>query len=139
MLCSACGAEVSADAAFCPKCGQQVSGAAVQPPAQAVAAAVSPVDRLRPGIHPVPHEEEKELWRGRYTPKAMYGRWVLAGIVTIGLAIVAILMPNPITLIAAAVFIPLAWILPAFHLLWLRLKYEYTLTTQRFLHKTGVF
>jgi hypothetical protein len=147
MLCPTCNADVPADAAFCPKCGQQLTAVAGQsamggtaglPSSAAAVAPPSAAERLRGGQHAIPHEEEKELWRGRYTPRAMYGNWVLAGIVTIGLAVVAILMPNPIALIAAAIIMPLAWIIPAIRLLSLRLKYEYTLTTQRFLHKQGV-
>jgi len=138
MLCPTCNADVPADAAFCPKCGQQLSGAVQQPTAQPAAVAVSPADRLRPGQHPVPHEEEKELWRGSYSPKAMLGGWILAAILTVACVAVAVGVPNQASRVGALVAIAVVWLIPAYRLLVLRLSVEYTLTTQRFLHKKGL-
>src|SRR5438105_1513930 len=129
MLCPACGAEVLADAAFYPKCGQQMSGAAVQPPDQAAAVAVSPVDRLRPGVHTMPHEGERELWHGSYSPKAMYGGWVFAFPVTIAGIALAVHVPNPAAWIAAAVAVPLIWLAVLLTLVYRRLAVDYTFTT----------
>jgi uncharacterized membrane protein YdbT with pleckstrin-like domain len=84
------------------------------------------------------NEPEQELWRGSYSPKAMYGTWLLAGVLTVVLGAVAILVPNPIAWVAAAVAIPVAWLVPGFALLVRRLSVEYTLTTQRFLHQRGL-
>jgi len=140
MLCPTCHADVPADAAFCPKCGQRVSGAAEQPAAPATgaaAAAPSPVDRLRSGQHPVPHEEEKELWRGGYSSKAMLGAWIFACLVTVAAAVAAMVLPNPVAWIAALVIAVLVWLIPVFKLGAMRMSVEYTLTTQRFLHKKG--
>jgi len=145
MLCPTCNADVPADATFCPKCGQQVAGAAA-PPAGGTAglpSSAAPVvppsaaERLRPGQHAIPHEEEKELWRGGYSSKAMLGAWIFAGLVTVAAAIASVILPTPLTWLAALVIVLLVWLIPLLKLGALRLSIEYTLTTQRFLHKKG--
>src|SRR3954465_4223650 len=90
MLCPTCNAEIPADAAFCAKCGKPLSAAAAQAAGQAGPAASSAVDRLRPGQHATPHEEEKVLWHGGYSSTALIGAWVLAGILSVGAAIAAV-------------------------------------------------
>lgn len=139
MLCPSCHTEIPADSAFCPKCGQRIGNApaAAATPAAVAATPAAPVDRLQPGQHAVPHEEEKELWRGGYSSKAMIGGWIFAGIVTLAAAIAAVMLPNPVTWIAALVIVALVWLIPLFKLGAMRLSVEYTLTTQRFLHKKG--
>jgi len=135
MHCPACNADIPTDATFCPKCGQRIGNVAAG--AGAAAVAPSPADRLRSGQHAVPHEEEKEIWRGGYSSKAMIGGWFFAGLVTLLAIVAAVLLPNPVTWIAAPVVVVLVWLIPLVKLGALRLSIEYTLTTQRFLHKKG--
>jgi len=137
MHCTACSADVPVDATFCPKCGQRIANVAAAPAVGPVAAAPAPADRLRGGQHAVPHEEEKELWRGGYSSKAMIGGWIFAVLITVLAAIGAVLLPSPMTWIAALVVVVLVWLFPLFKLGTMRLSVEYTLTTQRFLHKKG--
>jgi membrane protein YdbS with pleckstrin-like domain len=89
-------------------------------------------------MHPVPHEEEHELWHGNYSPRAMYGGWVLALVVTVAGIALSVLVPNPAAWIAAAVAIPAIWLAALVTLIYRRLSVDYTLTTQRFLHKRGL-
>jgi membrane protein YdbS with pleckstrin-like domain len=96
------------------------------------------MDKLRPGTHATPHEEEHELWRGRYSPKAMYGSWLLAILLTFVVVAVTVLVHEPMARIVAAIVVPVAWLVPGLTLLNRRLSVEYTLTTQRFLHKKGL-
>src|SRR5437588_11177944 len=128
MLCPTCNADVPADAAFCPKCGQRLATAAAQvatggaagltpsggtaglPSSAAAALPPSAAERLRPGQHAIPHEEEKELWKGSYSPKAIYGGWVFAAAATLAGIVLAVLVPNPAAWIAVLVAIPLIWI-----------------------------
>src|SRR5262249_22897144 len=112
MACPNCHADVPAHAALCPKCGQRLASAATAaaPPAPPApggtaiapsgAASVQPpsaAERLRPGQHAIPHEEEKELWRGGYSSKAMLGGWIFAGLVTVAAAVVPVILPTPFT------------------------------------------
>jgi membrane protein YdbS with pleckstrin-like domain len=132
MLCPACNTEIAADAAFCPKCGKQLTSA----PAVAPAAA----DKFKAAqVATSAHSEpEHELWQGSFSGKAMYGSWILAAIVSVAAVIAAIVVPNPIAWLVAAVVVPVAWLIPAFTLWARRLGVKYTLTTQRFLHQRGV-
>ncbi|HMC09921.1 MAG TPA: PH domain-containing protein [Pirellulaceae bacterium] len=83
-------------------------------------------------------EPEHELWRGSYSPKAMYGGWFLAIVVTLAAIVLAVLVPNPAAWIAAVIAVPAIWLALLLTLVTRRLSVEYTLTTQRFLHKRGL-
>src|SRR6476620_176719 len=139
MLCPICKADIPADSAFCPKCGQRIGSAEV---AAAAPAGGNPTaaERMRTAQQAgAAHAEpEHELWRGRYTPKDMYAKWVLAGLVTIAAIVLAVVVHNPAAWIAAAIVIPVIWLGLLMMLVSRRLGVEYTLTTQRFLHKTGL-
>ena len=91
---------------------------------------------LPTGQHPA--EPEHNLWHGSYSPKAMYGGWVVAMVVTLAAIALAVLVPNPAAWIAAVVVVPVIWIGLLLTLFYRRLSVDYTLTTQRFLHKKGV-
>ncbi|MBP87344.1 MAG: hypothetical protein CMJ64_11590 [Planctomycetaceae bacterium] len=78
-------------------------------------------------------EEEQDLWAGGYSGKAMYGTWVLGGIITVGLGVGAVLGFLPI-----AIAIPVLWIVLGGILAYKKLSVHYELTTQRFIHKSGI-
>ena len=142
MLCPSCNADVPADAAFCPKCGQRLAGAQANPAAPAaVAAPAAPTaaEKFRAALptgqpHPEP---EHDLWNGTYSAKAMYGKFVAGVLITVAGIVLAVLVP-PFGWIAAAIAIPLMWAALLLTLLFRRLGIEYRLTTQRFLHKRGL-
>jgi membrane protein YdbS with pleckstrin-like domain len=138
MLCPACKTEVPAGSAFCPKCGQHLAAAVASGNALPVAAGSTPPERMRGAVGAAQPEPEHELWRGSYSPKAMYGNWVLAVGVTLAAIAVAVLVPNPAAWIAAAVAVPALWLGLLWMLMVRRWSIEYTLTTQRFLHKKGL-
>jgi len=127
------------DSAFCPKCGQRIAAAAAGAAPSPVTAPTA-IDRLRAAqpAGATHAEPEHELWRGNYTAKAMYGNWVLAILLTLAAIVLALLVPNPAAWIAAAVVIPLVWLGLLLMLVVRRLSIDYTLTTQRFLHKRGL-
>src|SRR5688500_2068856 len=80
MLCPACSTEIAAGSVFCPKCGHRTSD-----PAPGAAGGATPAQQLRAGNRPIAagDEPEKQLWHGSYSPKAMYGSWMLATVVTL--------------------------------------------------------
>jgi uncharacterized membrane protein YdbT with pleckstrin-like domain len=78
------------------------------------------------------HDEEQNLWAGGYSGKAMYGTWLLGGLVTIGLIAGAFAFP-PI-----GFGIPLLWIFMGAAFAFKKLSVHYELTTQRFIHKSGI-
>jgi uncharacterized membrane protein YdbT with pleckstrin-like domain len=130
MLCPACSTDVATDSVFCPKCGHRLSDPVAKP-------AKTPAEKLR-GDDGGNNDPERQLWHGSYSPKAMYGQWLLAIVVTLAAIALSVVIPNPITWMAAAVIVPVLWICMGVLLLYQRLSVEYTLTTQRFVHQTGI-
>ena len=136
MICPACKNEVPADAAFCPQCGQKVGGGAI---VNATAPAAVAPDKATAGTGAaVSTEPERDLWSGTFSPKAMYGNWAAVAVITIVAIAIAVLIPIPATWIAVAIAVPVIWAVLAAQLLSLRWGVAYKLTTQRFLHQTGI-
>jgi membrane protein YdbS with pleckstrin-like domain len=113
------------------------------PPA-AVAPAVAPVgapaERFRgmPPAAATPSEPERELWRGRFSPKAMYGTWLIAALLTVGAIVLAVFVPQPAVRMGAAIAIAAIWVLSLLLLAVRRLSVEYIVTNQRLLHQEGL-
>jgi len=75
---------------------------------------------------------EQNLWAGGYSGKAMYGTWLIGGLITIGLVAGMFFFP-PVGL-----GIPVLWIFLAVAFAYQKLSVHYELTTQRFIHKRGI-
>jgi uncharacterized membrane protein YdbT with pleckstrin-like domain len=133
MICSACKQETPGDAAFCPKCGQRVGGAVVS-------GTTAEADRVpTPSGAAGTAEPERELWAGTFSPKSMYGSWVLAAVVTVAGIVLAVVTPIPPVLIAVPIGVLGLWLALAVVLIHNRFGTWYSLTTQRFLHQQGLF
>lgn len=78
---------------------------------------------------------EETLWSGGYSSKDMIGIWILLGIVSVALALVAVFSPP---LVLVLLLIPVIWIVGALRYAWRRFGVQYELTSQRFIHQTGV-
>ncbi len=133
MLCPACSTEIPAGSVFCPKCGHRLGE-----PARA--AGSTPAEQLKAGNRPTAGSDdpEQQLWHGSYSPKAMYGSWLLAGVVTIVAVVASILLPFPVTWMVAGAIVAALWLSLLGYLLYERLSVDYTLTNQRFIHKVGI-
>ncbi|MBX3423993.1 MAG: PH domain-containing protein [Pirellulaceae bacterium] len=85
---------------------------------------------------------ERSLWQGRYSPKAMYGTWCLLILVSV-LALVAVLSfasgSQPTVWYAVGGLILLLWGSVLVTYMYRRLGVQYELTTQRLIHREGVF
>lgn len=135
MLCPSCSTEVPADAAFCPKCGTPTAS---QPPASPPAAAADRV-RAAQAQSAAAAEPEQTLWSGGFAPQAMYGSWLAAAAVTIVAIVASVLLPWPATWLAALVVVGVLWLVLVVYFFWERFSVDYTLTTQRLLHRRGIF
>lgn len=85
-------------------------------------------------------EVETAVWQGGFSSKAMFGNWLLAGVVTIVL-LIAILVydaENPVLWGVWAGIAVLLWGGFACVLAYRKLTYKYQLTTQRFVHEKGL-
>ncbi len=83
------------------------------------------------------YEPEENLWQGGYSPKAMIGSWIGMVVLTIAAMIAAFMIEQ----------LPVFWTFIAMLVLWAiviciylqrRLGVRYQLTTQRFIHQTGI-
>jgi uncharacterized membrane protein YdbT with pleckstrin-like domain len=104
----------------------------------APAGAKTPVERLR-GNGVTNSEPEQQLWHGSYSPKAMYGQWLLAIVITLVALVVAVLFSATVFVpIAAVAIVVIVWLCLAASYLYHRLSVDYVLTTQRFVHQAGL-
>jgi membrane protein YdbS with pleckstrin-like domain len=135
MRCPACSADAPGDSVFCPKCGHRLADPA---PAAATSAA-TPAERLRGGTGGNNNQPEQQLWHGSYSAKAMYGQWLLGGVVTlVALVLAVIFWATAFVPLAALAIVAILWICLIGYYLYERLSVDYTLTTQRFVHQTGL-
>lgn len=135
MKCEKCGAEMAETASFCSQCGTALG------PKPAASEPASATERFRAEVEVRKGEADRneELWRGRYSPKAMMGGWLLSLLVSavgIGIGFSAGLERLGWTILAS--LIGLVWL---YHL-WLyavrTIGVRYILTTQRFYHEEGI-
>lgn len=82
-------------------------------------------------------EQEKMLWEGGYSAKAMTGTWLGVMIVSIALVAVSTIYQSPPLPIALGL-VAAIWLLVGCVYAYRRLGYHYELTTQRFIHQGGV-
>jgi membrane protein YdbS with pleckstrin-like domain len=144
MVCPQCGAEVVAEAIFCHKCGHQLvqQGSQTDPfPQETDASASSPVEKFKAAVAQADtgEDQERELWRGGFSPKAMIGAWCLSALVSIVLLIVGMLWVRDAwywVILLIAMIIP--WAYNFIRLTHRRLSVRYMLTNQRFIHESGI-
>lgn len=126
--------QIEAPSASSPKPDTNVA----TPPEKNAAAAVKEQLNARPSTNASnDDDQETSLWSGGYSPKAMIGTWIFGGVLTL------------VALIAVGIYLSsyFLWALLAIVVLWAfagaiygyrRLGMFYELTTQRFIHQTGI-
>lgn len=86
------------------------------------------------------YEPEEELWNGGYSAKAMVGTWLLLGILSLATLILPFFVPFlaflslPVSLLVIVVI----WVFGAGVYGVRRFGVHYELTSQRFIHQTGI-
>jgi membrane protein YdbS with pleckstrin-like domain len=162
MNCPKCGEEVVELAGFCHKCGTRLDLAGQQfPPndqweAEPVPEAVSsdqgpaeptvdpaagPVEKFKQAAaasSAVEEEPERDLWQGCYSSKAMVGAWALSGLITIGLLVLAIWGSRGWLWWSVLAVVLMLWLYQLLKLCYRRMNVRYRLSTQRFIHETGI-
>ncbi|WP_286762730.1 MULTISPECIES: PH domain-containing protein [Rhodopirellula] len=83
------------------------------------------------------HEEEETLWEGGYSPKAMIGSWIGLAILSVVILVAAGFIEQ-LTFGIALIVIAVLWIMVGLNYAAKRLGVQYELTSQRFIHKTGI-
>ncbi len=145
MVCPQCGAEIIADAIFCHKCGLRISEQSIQgePVSGATPASAStPTEKFKAATVQLDssEEQERELWRGGYSPKAMIGAWCLSALVSVVLLLIGFFWVGmkPWPWIIILLIIIGFWGYNLIKLIHRRLSVSYMLTNQRFIHESGV-
>ena len=108
-------------------------------------AAPTPAERLREALQPRSSQEEDEaeelLWEGTFSSRAMIGKWILAGFVTVALLVALLAFEwrtNGNLWLGWLIVCSLLWAWFALQLAYRRLTCKYRLTTQRFIHESGL-
>jgi membrane protein YdbS with pleckstrin-like domain len=84
-------------------------------------------------------DNERVLWEGKYSPRAMVGTWITAGVGTLGVLVAGLAMGwSGRTWLWAMLAIVAAWVLLGVWLLYRQLSVRYFLTSQRLLHERGL-
>jgi len=99
----------------------------------------TPADQLRGLGDDGEEEPELEVWEGAYCSKAMVGKWIGAGILTVVVLVSMLKVKSlgenwKITLLGLAVL----WIGLVAMFFYRKWNVSYQLTTQRFIHRSGI-
>ena len=145
MRCPACGFEAVDQAVYCHKCGERISPAGdelpryVHPAEQATSDPAATFEQAAATRRDTQDQPEEELWRGRYSSKAMIGAWVISGLVDVALLVGGVLWASQAVywlILLAAMLLP--WLYYYAVLCYRRMSVRYLLTTQRFIHESGI-
>jgi len=141
MKCPVCNVEAAAGASFCPQCGaklplvEETASAPVARQALSGAASDSGASSARARGSDVP---EEVLWEGSYSPKAMVGTYVAAGVASLVLIAASIWLSDGWYWMIPAGAIVVLWVALLGKLAIERLGVHYKLTNQMFYHQRGV-
>ena len=150
MRCPKCGGDAVPQAAYCHLCGHrlgasrspdenQVLDGGGGPRAEEAASRQPMADAASNLVRDAGTEPEKELWRGGYSSKAMAGGWAICTAITVLLLAGGIYFRPKAPywlLLLAAILLP--WLYCLVLLFHRRMSVHYLLTTQRFVHESGI-
>ncbi len=99
----------------------------------------TPAERLRPPGENAEEEPEVDVWEGAYCSKAMVGKWLGAGILTV-VAIVSMFQIKTLgeSWKIVLLVLGLLWVGLVLMFFYRKLNARYQLTTQRFIHRSGI-
>lgn len=154
MNCPNCGCDTIESASFCHECGvsvleqEDVKIAACDSLLDTVEGArpaqtetlETPRERLSRGTESEDSQEERDLWEGGYSGRAMIPHAIALGLLML-LALIGCIAMGATAKgwgIAAALVV-VGWIGLLLRFVYLRLSVNYTLTNQRLIHEHGIF
>lgn len=130
MRCPACGVSVVDEARYCHQCGASLELEGDEP--RRVSGRSASTDTSE-------GPQEEELWQGSFSWKGMAGQFALGIIVTIILAVVALVAaPSSDVAMGLGAIIIAIWLILFGLLAYRRLSVLYRITSQRFIHKAGI-
>jgi uncharacterized membrane protein YdbT with pleckstrin-like domain len=81
--------------------------------------------------------KEEALWSGGYSAKAMYGTWLVLFLLTV--VLIVPMFSQPAWILVLVALIGLVWLSVGLLLAYRKFAVSYELTTQRFIHREGIF
>jgi membrane protein YdbS with pleckstrin-like domain len=144
MRCPGCNRDAPAGAAFCADCGQRLDQRLQDDPTPSQTAPTTTAARSEGPTHARPAAAdagiytEEELWTGRYSPKAMLGTWIMAGVISLGLLVLGAVIGNRELWIAVTAVVVLMFLGALATLVRRRIGKRYRLTTQRLILESGI-
>ncbi len=160
-FCDQCGAEIVEGAVFCQKCGHRIDADQSVPqtdsePQLAAEDDAAPAPdtghenadpeeylaekiRASGGGKTTTTKDEKQLWEGGYSGKAMLGNWLVAALVVIIVSVITFYFFSTSTgLYTTLIMLVIAFGVVAFQLIYRKLNVHYVVTNQRLIHRLGV-
>lgn len=143
MICRECGVEVEPESVYCHKCGARIDLRSGDDGADNSEAnetdrspsEPSPAQRFAAARPNADDDAELEIWSGGYSPKAMVGAWIGAGVVTVAGLVLAVFIGYWLWIIGAVLVM---WAALGIRLAYKRFSISYRLTNQRFFHELGI-
>ena len=136
MRCQECGTEVDAQNVFCPQCGNRLGEETSEEVQTAQERFRDVVSNRQVNSD---DDQEKDLWAGRYSGKAMIGTWIGASVLTLAALIaggVIQLSGQGWSILVGIVF--LCWFALVLYYLYQRYSVHYTVTNHRLIHERGI-
>lgn len=131
-VCRQCKTEALEGAVFCHQCGAPLGDLSRDLSAKQRFAAALAGDRGD-------DDSERVLWEGKYSPRAMVGTWITAGVGTLAVLVAGLALGwTGRTWMWAMLAIVAAWVALGVWLLYRQLSVRYFLTSQRLLHERGL-
>ncbi len=141
MQCPHCSGNIDGNTdtstTFCPQCGKRVAERPGSIPDAPLTDARSRFRRAIASQQGDDVADEEEIWNGSYSRLAMIGWWITASIATV-VALVGGLLIGNASFWPTLGGVALGWSLLGARYAYRRLSVHYYLTTQRFIHETGI-
>jgi membrane protein YdbS with pleckstrin-like domain len=145
MQCPQCQTEVVSEAIFCHKCGERLDDNKTTVShstagSETTDLSLAKFNSVASSRMNSKDEPESDLWRGSYSPRAMIGNWISAGIFFIALVVIDLVwlrQSKPwFWLLILASILPAAYALMI--LCYRKISVHYLLTNHSFVHESGV-
>ncbi|MGI9457244.1 MAG: PH domain-containing protein [Aeoliella sp.] len=140
MQCPQCSADADQQAVFCPRCGHRLADDAVDDNFSGQDSNLDTREKFQQAVASRQGDDvgdEGDVWQGSYSRMAMIGWWITAAITTV-IGLIATLVYASTYFWWVLLLIVIGWVILGLRYAYRRYSVHYYLTTQRFIHETGI-